>query len=152
MDNFLGRLRCAFNNYIANARTIAEKIELDTVEGVRTNPLYIEMFSRFVDGKFADVHLVRTYSFKLFVNFVFCYYAHFFRFPQMEGKIFKTIEDVIHPLIPFGEEERIDNNTTSRKILFEEMSDGFKALLDCVNHYRSQPGPFDVSTYYNVWN
>lgn len=58
LDSFVTKLERIFDDSINSIKTLAEKIKLDTNEGVRTNPLYIEMFGRIMNGKFVDVHMV----------------------------------------------------------------------------------------------
>lgn len=60
LDKYIDKLEQKFDDFMVSTKTIAEKIQLDTARNVRTNPLYIEMFSRITQGKFADVHMVRA--------------------------------------------------------------------------------------------
>lgn len=59
LEDLVAKLQRKFNDFINSIETLIEKIKLDTAGGVRTNPLYIEMFSRITKGKFADISGVR---------------------------------------------------------------------------------------------
>lgn len=50
-----------FNRFIESTKTLNRKIELDIAEGVKTNPLYIEMFSYILRHIFENVQNVRIW-------------------------------------------------------------------------------------------
>lgn len=105
-DGLMRNVENKFINFLEKTKTLANKIELDTAEGHKTNPLYIEMFSDILNFEFADVESVGITVLVTILDSNTNYHSILF-IQKARWEIYVAIEYLISTLAVGDEDEEI---------------------------------------------